>query len=410
MIQGPPDSALVADATGYVMGRRGELLALCGELVAARSDNPPGHTGGVADVVRSFLQRSGISVELVGVDPDAPNVVARVEGSASGPHLVMNAHADTIGPGEEAHWTVPPFEMTRRDGQLFGLGMGNMKGALAAMCLALAWLAEHRSLLRGPISLTVVPDEVVFGERGAAFLLQHRPDLYGDALLSGEGPGGMALAVAEKGVAWFELTAVGAARQSMLVKEGETPVARLARAILAVDALNRDESIPPAAIADLAFQAEALRVSANVGVVEAGGMPNQVASRAVALVDVRIPPGLSVASLEQRLREALGPRSGVAVRTLKGWDPTWTDPREPLARCLVDAAEAVRGAPPAPVVRLPASDAARWRRSGVPAVCFGPQPTAVAGVDDYALEDDVADCAAIYALAAAAFGGRASDA
>jgi succinyl-diaminopimelate desuccinylase len=46
---------------------------------------------------------------------------------------------------------------------------------------------------------------------------------------------------------------------------------------------------------------------------------------------------------------------------------------------------------------LPGSDARRWRELGVPAVCYGPQPTLSAGVDDYANEQDVVDCAKIYA-------------
>jgi succinyl-diaminopimelate desuccinylase len=64
---------------------------------------------------------------------------------------------------------------------------------------------------------------------------------------------------------------------------------------------------------------------------------------------------------------------------------------------LAAAAEAVRGAPPPFVVRLPGSDARRWRDLGVPAACYGPQPTLSAGVDDYANEQDVVDCAKIYA-------------
>jgi succinyl-diaminopimelate desuccinylase len=38
----------------------------------------------------------------------------------------------------------------------------------------------------------------------------------------------------------------------------------------------------------------------------------------------------------------------------------------------------------------------------VPAVCFGPQPTLVAGIDDYAEEADIVDCAKIYVRTALA--------
>ena len=71
-----------------------------------------------------------------------------------------------------------------------------------------------------------------------------------------------------------------------------------------------------------------------------------------------------------------------------------------------DAVTAVRGAPPRPVVRLPGSDARRWRDLGVPAICYGPQPTLSSGIDDNALEQDLIDCAKVYARAALALMGN----
>ena len=73
---------------------------------------------------------------------------------------------------------------------------------------------------------------------------------------------------------------------------------------------------------------------------------------------------------------------------------------------LASAAQAVRGERPAFVVRLPGSDARRWRDLGVPAVCYGPQPTLSAGIDDYVNEQDVVDSAKIYARATLALMAR----
>ena len=58
------------------------------------------------------------------------------------------------------------------------------------------------------------------------------------------------------------------------------------------------------------------------------------------------------------------------------------------------------------MVRLPGSDARYWRAQEVPALCYGPQPTLSAGIDDYALERDVVDCAKIYARTALAMMGN----
>jgi succinyl-diaminopimelate desuccinylase len=67
----------------------------------------------------------------------------------------------------------------------------------------------------------------------------------------------------------------------------------------------------------------------------------------------------------------------------------------------------VVGEPTPYAIRLPASDASRWRRAGVAALCYGPQPTWSAGIDDYAEEDEVLRCASLYTLTALEFLGRA---
>jgi succinyl-diaminopimelate desuccinylase len=87
----------------------------------------------------------------------------------------------------------------------------------------------------------------------------------------------------------------------------------------------------------------------------------------------------------------------ITIEVVKSWDANWTALDNPLVVELATAAATVRGAAPNFVVRLPGSDARRWRDLGVPAVCYGPQPTLSAGIDDYANEQDVVDCAKIYA-------------
>ena len=56
---------------------------------------------------------------------------------------------DTMEASDASAWTVPIMQLTRRDNRLYGLGMGNMKGALAAMCLATALLHRHRNAWNG---------------------------------------------------------------------------------------------------------------------------------------------------------------------------------------------------------------------------------------------------------------------
>lgn len=390
-----------AQARAYAEENRAALVALCGRLVAAPSAQPEGDTRAPAAVIAAMLAEGGLRPELRFVRPEKPNVVCTVEGAEPGPHLILNGHLDTLPPGDPAAWTVPLLQMGRHEGRLTGLGIGNMKAGTAALALAFRFLAERRDRLKGRVTFTAVADEVVFGPDGADFLLKDDPGLAGDMLINAEGPGAMDLAIAEKGLLWVELCAEAPPAQGMLAVRGASAAVRLAAAIGAIDAWNDERLPPPAGLADLHAGEHGLRLSVNVGVLGGGLLPSQAMTRAFAKIDLRLPPGLAVDAVEARLKALAAGIGGMSVTRLKGWDPSWTPGDHPLAAAMSAAAEAVRGRPPRPVVRLPASDAARWRRLGVPAVCFGPQPMLASGVDDWVFEQDVVDCAAIYGAAAA---------
>jgi len=377
---------------------REELIELCGRLVAATSVNPPGRTAEAAEVVRSYLSGHGIATETITADDEAPNVIGHVEGGAGGRHVVFNAHMDTMEAGDEAAWTVPITHLTRRDSRLYGLGMGNMKGALAAMCLAATILKRHSNAWKGRLTMTAVSDEVMFGERGTVFLLRERPDVAGDFLISGEGPGFMHLAVAEKGLLWLDVEARSGGGHASRALRGETAVMKLAAFLARIDAMNEMYASLPRELAGVTGGEGnlGLRLSLNAGTLLAGTVRSQVATSARAQIDIRLPPGISAQACETTVRaQTDGEDIGIAV--VKAWDANWTALDNPLVVELATAATAVRGAAPSFVVRLPGSDARRWRDLGVPAVCYGPQPTLSAGIDDYVNEQDVVDCAKIYA-------------
>ncbi|WP_375451686.1 M20 family metallopeptidase [uncultured Devosia sp.] len=393
------------DVARFVADQSPHLIALCANLVAAGSINPPGDVTGPAGVLQDWFATHGLPVEVFTAVDGKPNLIVTVYGGRPGPHLVFNGHLDTISPGDLANWSVPPLALTERDGRLYGLGIGNMKAGVAALAFATLWLAQHRDQWRGRLSFTAVADETVFGPDGAQALLAARPDLAGDALICAEGPGGMGLALAEKGVFWVRLVAEAAPAQGMINQAGENAIARLARLLLSVDALNARQASPPDDLAGVLAGAghHELRLSANAGTVSGGRFVSQRAETAFAEVDFRLPPGLSIGAVEAELDRLTSAVPGTSWSRIKGWDANWTAPDAPVCLAVSRACAQVRGTAPRPVVRLPASDAARWRGLGVPAVCFGPQPLLVAGVDDYVERVDLLDCVAIYALAALDF-------
>lgn len=385
--------------------RREELVALCERLVAAPSVNPVGDTREVAAVVAEALAGQGIQSRLERQLDHMPSVVAEIHSGRPGRHLVVNVHLDTMPPGDENAWSVPVWRMSRRDGRLSGLGMGNMKGAVAAMVHAVGMLNARSEQWSGRVTFLAVSDEVVFGENGAAYLLATHPDVLGDGMICGEGAGFQRLALGEKGVLWLEVSVTGDAGHSSAAKRGESASARLARAVVAIDALTGTLGTLPDGV-DIADPGTALTLTANVGTMTAGTFIGQLATTAVAEIDLRLPPGISCDHAEEMVRLAVAevvPTGVAGIRRIKGWDANLTSVHSEIARSW-RRAESISGMRPAEAaVRLPASDASRWRMCGTPALCFGPQPTLSAGIDDYAHEDEVIRCAALYTLAALDF-------
>lgn len=376
-----------------------ELLALCAALVGSNSVNPPGCTVEMAAVVAAWLREHGAPAEIVSCDDFAPNVVSSVRGGRPGRHVVFNAHMDTMPIGDQALWTVPPLVLTRRDGRAYGLGMGNMKGALAGMCLVMALVQRHAADLAGRLTLTAVSDEVMFGDRGTILLLDRMPDLTGDFLVSGEGPGSMGLAIAEKGLLWLDVEARGPSGHSSNARTGATAAIQLARFLADIDTLNDRFAVTPPELPGVSGGDGNLgfRLSVNIGSLQAGGVRSQMADRAMAQLDIRLPPGIGADEVEAIVRASIPPGADMTVRRAKGWDANWTALSDPLVAAAGRAASEVRGEQPVHVVRLPGSDARQWRDRGVPAICYGPQPTLSSGIDDYAEERDLLDCAKVYA-------------
>src|SRR5262249_23571135 len=124
------------------------LTSCLSELIAIPSAYPPGDTGAICAYAAERLKRAGYKTEIVGRTKGVDNVVASIgQGGGQGaPHVVFNAHADTVGVGERAMWRTDPHKAEIRDGLVFGLGAGNCKGSMAVQL----WLAEEIARAGGP--------------------------------------------------------------------------------------------------------------------------------------------------------------------------------------------------------------------------------------------------------------------
>ena len=126
------------------------------------------------DYARDVLAAAGIEAWLV---PDETgqkaNLYATV-GPGDRPGVMLSGHTDVV-PVEGQAWTVPPFEMTERDGRFYGRGAADMKGFIAC-ALAAAERAAGRSLAT-PMHIALSHDEEIgcIGVRRLIDVLEDAP-------------------------------------------------------------------------------------------------------------------------------------------------------------------------------------------------------------------------------------------
>ena len=136
---------------------RTELIGFAQELVQTRSLS--GQEEELAAVVQEEMER--LAYDAVWVDK-AGNVIGRMEGG-DGPSLMLNGHMDHVDAGDPALWRYPPFAGEIHDGELWGRGAADMKGALAAMVYAGGLVKRLDGYLPGDLFVSAVVQEEVGG-------------------------------------------------------------------------------------------------------------------------------------------------------------------------------------------------------------------------------------------------------
>ena len=146
---------------------------------ASRAIAVPSFTGSeeaMAELMADTFRDLGLAVQWQQVEEGRANVLGTLVGAGGGPTLMFNGHMDTSYSGREpwlAH--VPGFqpEPFVREDRLYGLGISNMKGALACYVEAIRSLRDDGIRLEGDVVIAAVCGEIEkaqFGDdQGAEF-------------------------------------------------------------------------------------------------------------------------------------------------------------------------------------------------------------------------------------------------
>ncbi|MCX4537417.1 M20/M25/M40 family metallo-hydrolase [Streptomyces sp. NBC_01669] len=122
-----------------------------------------------AEMLKAVWENAGVPAEIIDTpQPNNVHLIARIPGTSSAAPLLMLGHSDVV-PVEREAWSVDPFSGTVRNGEVYGRGALDMKGANSATISALLrHISEGSRFERDIIVLTDCDEEA--GSFGSGWL------------------------------------------------------------------------------------------------------------------------------------------------------------------------------------------------------------------------------------------------
>jgi acetylornithine deacetylase/succinyl-diaminopimelate desuccinylase-like protein len=337
----------------------------------------------MAELMAQTLDSMRLHVQWQQVEYGRANVLGTRSGAGGGKSLMFNGHMDTSYSGREP-WlrSVPGFQPSafERDGRLYGLGISNMKGALACYVEALRALGDDGVRLRGDVMIAAVCGEIEKTQQGDAQGAQYRGYAAGtrylvthggvaDMCLLGEPTEGKVV-LGHYGSLWVRIRVHGGFIHTAFSegRSGENSILRMHDVLAAV------REWIPAWENDPSNAYRGAKAIVNVGAIEGGfgWRVSRTPHHTDLFLDVRVPPtkSMSVARNEvlEMVRSLPHDAEGEVYVTAPGAE---IDEGHELVRAVDTAHEHVFGAKPERDVTRWFSDASALTRYGVPTLNYG---------------------------------------
>ncbi|EOB8752732.1 ArgE/DapE family deacylase [Staphylococcus aureus] len=195
-----------------------EKIQLLADIVELQTEN--NNEIDVCNYLTDLFDKYDIKSEILKVNEHRANIVAEI-GNGS-PILALSGHMDVVDAGNQDNWSYPPFQLTEKDGKLYGRGTADMKGGLMALVVSLIELKEQNELPHGTIRLLATAGEEK--EQEGAKLLADKGYLDDvDSLIIAE-PTGSGIYYAHKGSMSCKVTATGKAVHSSVPFIGDNAI------------------------------------------------------------------------------------------------------------------------------------------------------------------------------------------
>jgi len=371
--------------------REGELIELIQRMV--RCESMLGNEAGVQQVVADYIRQGGVEPDVWEMPenllqrPGAgnsgvpfagrPNVAAVYPGAGAGRSLILNGHVDVVSPEPLTNWHYDPWAAEIVGRKMYGRGAYDMKCG-AAINMFLARLIRDLDIeLQGDLTIQSVIEEECTGNGALSACFRDDTRYRADAVIVTESTNHTYTA-AHVGVVWFRVEVLGEAVHAAVAWKGVNAIYRMIPIIQELQALDArlNEQTHPM------FEGIEHPINLNLGTIQGGDWPSNVAGKCTIECRLSFYPGQSVEETRSAIAEAIDratERDAWLIEhplTLSwyGFQSVGSSiaPEEPLVQLLASHHEAIHGTPPAPNSGTGTNDMRNFNvYADMPALCYG---------------------------------------
>jgi acetylornithine deacetylase len=342
----------------------------------------------MARLMLELFDARGLHVQWQQVEDGRANALGTWGGAGGGPSLMFNGHMDTSYSGREP-WlrNVRGFQPSAfvQDGRLYGLGISNMKGALACYVEAVSALQDAGIRLRGDVLVAAVCGEIEKTQQGEAQGPEYRGYAAGtrylvshggvaDMCLLGEPTEGKVV-LGHFGALWLRVRVHGNFVHTAFSegRRGENSILR------AHDVLEAVLEWIPTWEDDPANAYRGAKAIVNVGAIDGGfgWRASRTPHHTDLFLDVRVPPTKPMSMARGEVLDMVRglaqrfPEYGIEGEVYVTAPGAEIDEEHELVTAIDAAHEEVFGEPPGRDVTRWFSDASALTRYGIPTVNYG---------------------------------------
>lgn len=393
----------------YIEKHQEQLLGRAQALVRVNTVNPPGHNyQAMTDALLECCQGLGMSAKVHRVpDPE----VRRVLGSAEFPRYNLIARWDAGRPQTvhfNAHYDVvpcagawrfgDPFEPGLAGGALYGRGAGDMKGAIAALLMAVEALKATGAEPAFNIECSFTADEETGGQLGAGWIV-HKGLVNADFAVVCEGAAGTQVGCGHNGVLWLEVELTGKAAHASRPEQGVNAFEAMVDVVQKLQAYKVRLNATEHRYVD--SDGEGRHPTLSIGGTFSGGEGdkiNTVPARACFSLDRRLVPGEQIATVERGLRRAMPAAPPCRVTAPLRIEPCVVAADHALPRSFARAVQAVRRGAASYRLSSGFTDLHYFAvAGGLPGIGYGVKGERIHGVDERVRVRDLVLTARTYA-------------